>query len=176
MNTAFSEAKLKQIKLLLLDVDGVLTDGSVIYNDDTSESKVFNVKDGLGLKLLIKAGISVGLVTGRTSKALHRRCDDLGIKYVYDGVEHKAHLLDRITADTGIETKNTAFVGDDLPDIPLMKMVGFSIAVADAHDTVREHSDWVTSAPGGRGAVREVCDALLKAHGKWEEMVEEFLV
>ena len=174
MNTSTYPEKLKKIQLLLLDVDGVLTDGSIIYNDEASEIKVFNVKDGFGLKLVMSAGIKVGLVTGRTSKALHRRCCDLGIRHIYDGVQQKAQLLDKIVAETGVGADNAAFIGDDLPDLPLMKRIGLSIAVADAHELVRRHSDWVTSAPGGRGAVREVCDAMLKARGEWEKLMEQF--
>ena len=166
--------KLKAIQLLLLDVDGVLTDGSIIYSDEDSETKVFNVKDGFGLKLVMAAGIKVGLVTGRTSKALHRRCRDLGIRYIYDGVQQKAQLLDKIVTETGVAADNTAFIGDDLPDLPLMRRVCLSIAVADAHELVRDYSDWVTSAPGGRGAVREVCDALLKTRGDWEKLMAKF--
>jgi len=165
---------LKDIQLLLLDVDGVLTDGSIIYSDEDSETKVFNVKDGFGLKLIMSAGIKVGLVTGRTSKALHHRCRDLKIKYIYDGVQQKAQLLDKIVLETGVSADDTAFIGDDLPDIPLMRRIGLSIAVADAHEMVRDYSDWVTSAPGGRGAVREVCDALLKARGDWQKLMEKF--
>ena len=172
MKTKSWPDKLKEIRLLLLDVDGVLTDGSIIYSDKASETKVFNVKDGFGLKLVMQAGIKVGLVTGRTSNALHRRCLDLGIAYLYDGVQHKARLLDEIVAETGISSDNTAFVGDDLPDLPIMRRVGLSIAVADAHERVRSRADWITSAAGGRGAVREVCDALLKARGKWDEIME----
>ena len=167
--------KLKEIQMLLLDVDGVLTDGSIIYSDEGSETKVFNVKDGFGLKLAMQAGIKVGLVTGRTSKALHHRCRDLGIAYVYDGVQHKAQLLDQIVLKTGASADKMAFIGDDLPDIPIMRRVGLSIAVADAHERVRRHADWTTSAPGGRGAVREVCDALLKACGKWDQLMDKFL-
>ncbi len=174
MNTSTLSEKLKHIQLLLLDVDGVLTDGSIIYDDKANEIKVFNAKDGFGLKLVMSAGIKVGLVTGRTSKALHRRCRDLGIRYIYDGVQQKARLLDKITAETGVAADNAAFIGDDLPDLPLMKRIGLSIAVADAHELVRHHSDWVTSAPGGRGAVREVCDAMLKARGDWEKMLEQY--
>jgi len=174
MNTSILPKNLKDIQLLLLDVDGVLTDGSIIYSDEDSETKVFNVKDGYGLKLVMSTGIKVGLVTGRTSKALHRRCRDLGIKYIYDGVQQKAQLLDKIVLETGVDADNTAFIGDDLPDIPLMKRIGLSIAVADAHEMVRDYSDWITSAPGGRGAVREVCDALLKARGHWEKLMAKF--
>ena len=174
MNTSAFPEKLKEIQLLLLDVDGVLTDGSIIYSEEASEIKVFNVKDGFGLKLVMSAGIKVGLVTGRTSKALHRRCSDLGIRYIYDGVQQKAQLLDKIAAETGVGADNAAFIGDDLPDLPLMRRIGLSIAVADAHELVRHYSDWVTSAPGGRGAVREVCDALLKACGKWDELMSQY--
>ena len=174
MNTSTLPEKLKDIQLLLLDVDGVLTDGSIIYSDEDSETKVFNVKDGFGLKLVMAAGIKVGLVTGRTSKALHRRCRDLGIRYIYDGVQQKAQLLDKIVTEIGVGADNTAFIGDDLPDLPLMRCIGLPIAVADAHEMVREYSDWITSAPGGQGAVREVCDALLKARGGWEKLMEQF--
>lgn len=171
--TTLSE-KLKDLQLLLLDVDGVLTDGSIIYSDEAGETKVFNVKDGFGLKLIMGAGIKVGLVTGRTSKALDRRCRDLGIQYLYDGVQQKAQLLDQIVSETGVNAANMAFMGDDLPDLPLMRCVGLSIAVADAHDWVRDYSDWITSAPGGRGAVREVCDAILKARGNRENLMGQF--
>ena len=174
MKTTTLPEKLKVIQLLLLDVDGVLTDGGIIYSDETSETKVFNVKDGLGLKLIMDAGIKVGLVTGRTSKALHHRCRDLGIRYIWDGVQHKARLLDKIVTETLVGADNTAFIGDDIPDLPLMRRVGLSIAVADAHESVRDYSDWITSAAGGRGAVREVCDALLKARGEWQKMIEQF--
>jgi 3-deoxy-D-manno-octulosonate 8-phosphate phosphatase (KDO 8-P phosphatase) len=174
MKTITLPNKLKDIQLLLLDVDGVLTDGSIIYSGEDSETKVFNVKDGFGLKLVMAAGIKVGLVTGRTSRALHRRCRDLGIRYIYDGVQQKAPLLDKIITETGVAAANTAFIGDDLPDLPLMRRIGLSIAVADAHEVVRDYSDWITSAPGGRGAVREVCDALLKARGDWEKMMEHY--
>jgi len=166
--------KLKDIHLLLLDVDGVLTDGSIIFSDEASETKVFNAKDGFGLRLIMEFGIQVGLVTGRTSKALHRRCRDLGINYLYDGVLQKDQLLDKIVTETGVAADHTAFIGDDLPDLPLMRRVALSIAVADAHELVRGYSDWVTSAAGGRGAVREVCDALLKARGDWEKLVERY--
>ena len=174
MKTKSWPKKLMEIQMLLLDVDGVLTDGSIIYSDEGSETKVFNVKDGFGLKLAMQAGIKVGLVTGRTSKALHHRCRDLGIEMVYDGVQQKAELLDQIVLKTGVSADNMAFIGDDLPDIPIMKHVGLAIAVADAHERVRWHADWTTSTAGGRGAVREVCDALLEACGKWDELMGKY--
>ena len=166
--------ELKQIKLLLLDVDGVLTDGGIIYGDDGSEIKVFNVKDGLGLRLAMEAGIKVGIVTGRKSKALDHRCRDLGIQYLFDGVQNKAAILTKIVDQTGVDSTNTAFMGDDLPDLALMKEVGLSIAVADAHEIVRQNAHWVTSAAGGCGAVREVCEGLLTARGIWENITTRF--
>lgn len=174
MNTSAWPQNLRQIRLLLLDVDGVLTDGSIIYSDGDSETKVFNVKDGFGIKLVMSAGVEVGLVTGRTSKALQRRCRDLGIQYIYDGVQQKARLLERIVLETGVDANHTAFIGDDLPDLPLMRRIGLAIAVADAHERVRDYAAWVTAAPGGRGAVREVCDAILKARGDWDKVMEQF--
>ena len=166
--------KLKRIKLLLLDVDGVLTDGSLIYDDTGAETKVFNVKDGLGIRMLMDAGIEVGIVTGRTSRALLHRCDNLGISLVFDKVLDKTGVLEVISKEKGVEAAHIAFVGDDLVDIPLMKKVGLSVAVADAHGTVLEHADIVTAAQGGAGAVREVCEAILKAQGLWEKVLARF--
>jgi 3-deoxy-D-manno-octulosonate 8-phosphate phosphatase (KDO 8-P phosphatase) len=166
--------KLKHIQLLLLDVDGVLTDGSIIYDDDGRETKTFNSKDGFGIKLAMRAGIKVGIVTGRSSQALHHRCNNLGIKLLFDGVEDKAGMLAEIVSQSGVNAEHTAFMGDDLPDLPLMKLTGLSIAVADAHEIVRQSADWTTRAPGGRGAVREVCEALLKSRGVWDEIVARY--
>jgi len=166
--------KLKKIQLILLDVDGVLTDGSIIYNDDGRETKIFNARDGFGIRLVMQAGITVGIVTGRSSEALRHRCENLGIQYLFDGVQDKAAMLDKIVTQTGVEAEHAAFMGDDLPDLPLMKRTGLSIAVADAHELVRQKADWTTQASGGHGAVREVCEALLKAQGLWEEIVARY--
>lgn len=166
--------KLKHIKLLLLDVDGVLTDGSIIYNDNAEETKVFNVKDGLGIRLLIEAGIDVSVVTGRTSKALLHRCKNLGISYIFDGIGDKASVMDSVITQTGVLPKEIAFIGDNLPDLSLMKLVGLSIAVADAHEKLLEKADMVTSAKGGFGAVREVCETILKAQGLLENIIRRF--
>jgi 3-deoxy-D-manno-octulosonate 8-phosphate phosphatase (KDO 8-P phosphatase) len=167
--------KLKDIKLLILDVDGVLTDGSVIYNDDGLETKAFNVKDGLGIRLLMEAGIHICIATGRRSQALLHRCKDLGIEHVFDGLSDKAAILDLIIDRTGVSAGEAAFIGDDLPDLPLMRRVGLSIAVADASEIVLENADMVTLAPGGQGAVREVSETLLKAQGLWENILKRFL-
>lgn len=164
--------KLKQINLLLLDVDGVLTDGGIIFNDSGEQTKVFNSKDGLGIQILIRYGIQVGLVTARKSKALRYRCDHLGIKLVFDGVFNKASTLAQIAEETGIPPEETAFVGDDLLDLPMFRRVALGIAVADAHEAVLAKADLTTRAKGGAGAVREVCDAILKAKGLWDQVVE----
>lgn len=173
MDTAAAE-KLKGIRLLLLDVDGVLTDGSIIYNDRNEETKVFSVRDGLGIRLLMLAGIEVGIITGRASEALKHRCRNLGIDRLFDGVRDKAAVLEAIMADTGVAADKIAFVGDDLPDLSIMARVGLAVAVADAHEIVRSRADLVTRSPGGRGAVRELCESILKAQDRWEETLKRF--
>lgn len=167
-------SKLKDINLLLLDVDGVLTNGDVIYNNEKIETKVFNVKDGLGIRLLLDAGIKVGIVTARKSDALLYRCAELGIKLIYDGINDKGTVIDTVMSKTGLSPKEIAFVGDDLPDISLLKKVGASIAVADAHETVRAIVDMVTTKEGGNGAVREVCEWILYAKGYWEDIIAKW--
>jgi 3-deoxy-D-manno-octulosonate 8-phosphate phosphatase (KDO 8-P phosphatase) len=166
--------KFKTIDLLLMDVDGVLTDGSIIFHDTGGETKVFNSKDGLGITLLLKAGIQVGLVTARKSQALRNRCKDLGITLLFEGSFNKATTLGEIERKTGIPPENAAFIGDDLPDLPMFHRVGIGIAVSDAHEQVLNEADMVTSAKGGAGAVREVCDAILKSKGLWEQSVGIF--
>ncbi len=167
------QEKLRKIKALFLDVDGVLTDGSIIYSDHGSETKVFNVRDGLGIRWLIKSGFIVGIVTGRKSDALVHRCENLGIDLIFDGIKDKASALRMILDQTGMKSEEIAYMGDDIDDIPLMNRVGVSIAVADAHEVVIKTADMVTAARGGAGAVREVCEHILKAHHQWEAIIEE---
>jgi len=167
--------KLKRIKVLALDVDGVLTDGGIIYSNNGQETKVFNVKDGLGIRLLMASGIKVCVITGRRSKALYHRCRDLGITDIYDGVSNKTEAINLILEQTGFSAEEIAYVGDDLPDLPIMKQVGLPIAVADAHRAVVESANMVTSIKGGMGAIREVCEIILKAQGVWEKAIEHFL-
>lgn len=169
-----SESKLAHIKLLLLDVDGVLTDGSIYYDDKGEEIKAFNSKDGLGLRLLMKAGVQVGIVTGRKSKALQHRCENLGIDLLFENIQDKASVLNQITTRSGVGPQETAFVGDDLLDLSLFGKVCVAIAVADAHPCVLEKADMVTAAKGGAGAVREVCDAILREKGLWDEIVAQY--
>jgi 3-deoxy-D-manno-octulosonate 8-phosphate phosphatase (KDO 8-P phosphatase) len=166
--------ELKNIKLLLMDVDGVLTNGDIIYTDAGGEIKAFNVRDGLGIRLLQKAGIQVGIVTGRSSGALLHRCSDLGIELIYHGVQNKGDILEAVMAKTGLTSFEIAFVGDDAPDIALLKKVGLGIAVADAHETVKTIAHMTTQRNGGNGAVREICEWILKAKGLWEEIVHQW--
>ena len=165
--------KLKRIRLLLLDVDGVLTAGEIIYSDNGEQLKIFDVKDGLGLRLLRETGIQTGIITGRTGKALRHRCNNLGIDLIFDGVVKKSKVLETIADQTGITVEDMAFVGDDLPDIAIMKQVGLAVAVADAHESVQKTAHLTTRAAGGRGAVREVCEALLKAQDRWEPIMNK---
>jgi len=167
--------KLASVDLLIMDVDGVLTQGEVIYKDDGGQIKIFNVKDGLGLRLLMDAGVRAAIVTGRSAGALEARVNDLGIPFLFHGVSDKAAALDKVVEQSGIPAERMAFIGDDLPDLPIMKRVGLSIAVADAADEVKDRAELTTTHLGGKGAVRETCEAILKAKGLWEEAVERYL-
>ncbi len=165
--------RLKKIRVLLLDVDGVLTAGEIIYSDRGEQLKVFNVKDGVGIRMLKAAGLQVGIITGRTGQALRHRCQNLGIDLVFDGIRDKTMVLRDLVAQTGIAEEQIAFIGDDLPDLAIMKKAGAAIAVADAHDLVKQAAHMTTQAGGGRGAVREACEAILKAQGNWDTLIQE---
>ncbi|WP_022668505.1 KdsC family phosphatase [Desulfospira joergensenii] len=166
---------LENIKLLLLDVDGVLTDGTITYSDSGEQIKSFNSRDGLGLRLLMKAGIRAGIITGRASEALLHRCRNLKIDLIFDGVRDKALALETVMEQTGIQADEIAFMGDDLIDLPAMIRVGAPITVYDAPPEVKERARMVTRARGGKGAVREVCEAILKARGLWDTALEPFI-
>ncbi len=166
--------KLKSIKLLILDVDGVLTDGRVIYTDSGEEIKRFNVQDGHGLKLLMRSGIEVALLTGRESKAVLHRARDLGIEAVYQKALNKIEVYESILREKGLTDKEVGFVGDDLVDLPVLRKVGFSAAVPDAVPEVKEIVDYITTNKGGEGAVREVCELLLKAQDTWTTVTERY--
>jgi 3-deoxy-D-manno-octulosonate 8-phosphate phosphatase (KDO 8-P phosphatase) len=172
--TPENEKRLKNIRALFFDVDGVLTDGSIIYGNSSEDIKIFNVKDGLGIRLLMGEGIKVGIVTGRRSGALVHRCNNLGINLLFDGVKNKAALVEPIAEATGVPAEQTAFVGDDLPDIALMRMVGLSIAVADAESAVINAAQAVTLSKGGHGVAREICETILTARGDWEKILDRF--
>lgn len=165
---------LSKIQLLLLDVDGVLTDGRIVFDDQGRESKAFDVKDGHGLKLVQRAGIRVGIITGRQSPVVARRAAELGIDLVYQGAKDKRIPFREILDRLGLEPDQIAYVGDDLVDLPILLQVGFAATVADAVEEVRSRVDLVATRPGGRGAVREICDYLLKNAGLWESVTERY--
>ncbi|MDA8413369.1 MAG: phenylphosphate carboxylase subunit delta [Desulfobacteraceae bacterium] len=166
--------KLKNIRLLLLDVDGVMTDGGIIYDASGLETKRFNVKDGHGIKMLQRHGIEVGIITGRTSIVVDNRARELGISLVYQGALKKLDIYEDIKLKTGLEDYQIAYMGDDVIDVPVLRRVGFSAAPPDALFEVRAVVDYVTTYGGGCGAVREVCDHLLKACGAWDEVVARY--
>ncbi len=173
MDAALSE-KLKTIALVVLDVDGVLTDGKIIIDDLGNESKHFHVRDGHGLKLLMRGGVDVALLTGRTSEVVNHRARDLGITIVRQGVKDKAQVLSEMLAEKNISRDRVAYVGDDIVDVPAFRMVGFSAAVADAPGYVKAHADYITEKKGGDGAVREICEMILKAQGTWGAVTERY--
>jgi len=166
--------KLTDIRLLLLDVDGVMTDGGIIYDGNGLETKVFNVKDGHGIKMLQRYGIEVGIITGRTSKVVDFRAKELGIDLVYQGALKKLDSYCHVKEKTGLTDSQIAYVGDDIIDVPVMRRVAFAAAPADALVEARTAAHYVTSCGGGRGAVREVCDLVLKGRGLWSEVAARY--
>lgn len=170
-------SKAKQISVLLMDVDGTLTDGSVTLastpDNHALEVKTFDAHDGQGLTLAVTAGMRTGVITGRSSAALRRRCKELDIEFVYEKQGHKIAAYEDVLRKTGAKESEVAFLGDDLPDLTIMRRVGLAVAVADAAPEVRHAADYRTKAPGGKGAAREVVELILKAKGIWEEMIEK---
>lgn len=167
-------ADLTKIKLLLLDVDGVMTDGRIIYGNDGEEVKAFDVKDGHGLKLIQRAGIKVGIITGRQSRIVEKRAAELGIDIVYQGAKVKLEPFQEILEKLSLSPEEIAYVGDDVVDLPVMRKVGFAATVADAVEDVKPYADMVTTRCGGRGAVREICDFILKESGRWAEVAQRY--
>lgn len=166
--------KLADIRLLLLDVDGVMTDGRIIYDGNGLETKFFNVKDGHGIKMLQRHGVEVGIITGRTSVVVDIRAKELGIALVYQGSLKKLESYNDVKLKTGLTDKQIAYMGDDVVDVPVMRRAGFSAAPPDSLPDVLAVADYVSSRGGGRGAVREVCDLILKGRGVWNEVVERY--
>src|SRR5215475_1460115 len=166
-------SRARQIKLLLLDCDGVLTDGGLHYTFDGKHvlegAKVFHIHDGLGLKLAREAGLKLGIISGRVSPALTARSRELQIEHLRQGVDDKLYVYEQIKTAEGFADDRIAYIGDDLPDLPLMRRVGLAIAVADAVDEIRECAHFVTNKPGGRGAAREAIELILKAQDKWRD-------
>lgn len=168
------EERIKKIRLLLLDVDGVLTDGRIIYDNRGVESKAFDVKDGHGIKLLQRAGIRVGIITGRQSEVVRLRAEELGIEILYQGAKDKLVPYRDILEGLGLNDDEVAYVGDDLVDLPILRRVGLAVTVADAVEEVKPHVHHVTERAGGRGAVREVCDLILKGSGAWASVTDRY--
>lgn len=154
-----------EVRLVAFDVDGVFTDGRFYLSNDGVESKAFNTQDGFGIRQLLGAGIAVAVISGRTSNAVANRMSELGVQHIIQGCPDKVAALDEIIAGLGVTAVECVYVGDDIPDLPLLDHVGFSIAVANAVPRVRECCDYTTSAAGGSGAVREVCELILLARG-----------
>lgn len=161
----------KSIRMILSDVDGVLTDGSIVIDNAGVETKSFFVRDGLGIKLWQRAGFRFGLVTARNSQIVKLRAAELGIELVRQGSQEKLPVARELFQQTGLTPQEVCYIGDDLPDLPVMWEVGLSVAVADAASEVRAAATWVTNAPGGRGAVRELVERLLRGKGMWDQFV-----
>ncbi len=169
-------ARAKPLKLVLFDVDGVLTDGHLIFGDDGQEYKAFNSRDGHGLKMLGRSGIEVGIITGRTSKLVERRAADLGVRHLYQGYEEKLPVCERLLNDLGYGWEHVAFVGDDVVDLPVLLHVGLGIAVHNSHWLVAKHAHWITPSMGGQGAARDVCELVMHAQGTYTEQMQMYLL
>ncbi|MDH3947972.1 MAG: 3-deoxy-manno-octulosonate-8-phosphatase KdsC [Gammaproteobacteria bacterium] len=169
-------AKAAQIKLVVFDVDGVLTDGSLFIGDDGQEYKAFHSRDGLGMKLLRKSGVEIGIITARTSDVVKHRMENLDIEHVYQGRLEKLPALQELLAKLGLSFEQTAYVGDDVVDLPVMRQVGLAIAVQDAHPLAKQHAHWQTPHGGGRGAARDVCELILEAQNTLDTQLKPYLL
>jgi 3-deoxy-D-manno-octulosonate 8-phosphate phosphatase (KDO 8-P phosphatase) len=168
------QVKASSIRLMLFDVDGVLTDGAVLMHSDGSESKNFHIRDGAALVWAQRAGLTVGLLSARTSGATAHRAAQLGIRIVSQGVARKTEAYDAILRQAGLEDPAVAYMGDDLLDLPVLARVGLSAAPADGAAEVRARVDWVSPSGGGRGAVRELIELVLRAQGRWDDVVQQY--
>ncbi|MBF0475305.1 MAG: HAD-IIIA family hydrolase [Deltaproteobacteria bacterium] len=167
-------ARAKNVAMLILDVDGVMTDGGIIINDLGVESKRFDVRDGHGLKMLLRAGIDVALITGRESQVVAKRAEELGINWVFQGIKNKLPCYEQLLAEKGLKSDQVGYVGDDVVDIPVLKRVGLAVAVPGAHEVVAQYAHYITQAREGNGAVREVCELLLYARDLWQEAMSRY--
>ena len=175
MDEAEIQRRAARVKLLLLDCDGVLTDGRIWILENGEDQKAFHTRDGLGIDLLHRAGLKSGIISGRISTALERRAQSLGVSYLWQGRDDKRAAFVDTLAQAQVTGDEVAFVGDDLTDLPLMVQAGFAVAVADAVAEVKAHAHYVTTLKGGKGAVREVVELILKAQGRWDDLVKSFL-
>ncbi|MES9993466.1 MAG: 3-deoxy-manno-octulosonate-8-phosphatase KdsC [Candidatus Thiodiazotropha sp.] len=168
-------AKASGVKLVIFDVDGVLTDGSLYLGDDGQEYKSFNSKDGHGMKMLQKSGVVIGIITGRTSEVVRIRMQSLGIEHVYQGKHDKLPAYEELRDKLSLTDAEIAYVGDDVVDLPIMRRVGLAIAVNDAHPFVVQHAHWQTPHNGGQGAARDVCEMVLEAQGNLKTELDSYL-
>lgn len=164
-----------EIRMLVLDVDGVLTDGKLYFDHAGNEMKAFNTRDGMGMKALQRAGIEVAVITGRKSKAVAHRMAQLGIQHVYQGREDKLEAFLELLEMTGLDAEQVCFAGDDWIDLPVLMRVGLAVSVADAEEHVRQQAHWITQRNGGDGAVREICNLILSAQEKEQTILDEIL-
>lgn len=169
------QQKAARIRLVIFDVDGVLTDGSLYLGDDGQEYKAFNSKDGLGMKLLQSTGVEIAVITARTSQVVALRMQSLGIHHLYQGRQDKFPAFQELLGKLGLVPDQVAYVGDDLLDLPIMGQVGLAITVQDANHEVVERVHWQTRSRGGRGAAREVCELLMNAQGTWQKVLQRFV-
>ena len=167
--------KARLIELLIVDIDGVLTDGGLQFDNNGEEYKTFNSLDGHGIRMLLECGLEVAVITGRESAIVKHRMGDLGVKRLFQGYRDKRPAFAQLLKDTGFDAQKVAYIGDDLPDLAVMTQVGFAIAVQNAHSFVKQHCDWVTSATGGKGAVREATDFILQAKSLLDAKQESYL-
>lgn len=168
------EARLKNISLVLSDVDGVLTDGGIVFNNQGIEAKKFHIRDGMGIKLWQRAGHKFGLITGRSSHIVQVRAGELGIEIVRQGFEEKLVVVRETISELGVQPQQVCFIGDDLPDLPVLKHVGLAVAVADAAADVRDAAHLITNCRGGEGAVRELLERILRSQGRWGELIQRY--
>ena len=169
------DARARAVKMVLMDADGVLTDGKIVFLSGGSEAKMFDSKDGVGIKLAQRAGLKTGVISGRESEALLRRCEELGMDEIHQRVNEKLAAYEEIIARLGLSDAECCFIGDDLVDAPILKRVGLPVSVADGHPALEPIVAYVTDRHGGFGAVREVIDLVIKAQGKWDEVVGRYL-
>jgi YrbI family 3-deoxy-D-manno-octulosonate 8-phosphate phosphatase len=168
------EQRCQQIELVLADVDGVLTGGHIIFNNQGIETKQFHIRDGMGIKLWQRAGYKFGLITGRSSHIVKIRAAELNVEIVRQTAEDKLPVAQEIFSQLGLEPRQACYIGDDLPDLPVMRVVGLSVAVADACPEVRQAAHYVTELAGGHGAVRETLEVILKAQRRWNDLIQKY--
>jgi 3-deoxy-D-manno-octulosonate 8-phosphate phosphatase (KDO 8-P phosphatase) len=168
-------ARAAQIELVVFDVDGVLTDGTLFVGDDGQEYKAFHSRDGFGIKLLKDSGVQIGVITARSSQVVKHRMENLGVEHVYQGRLEKLPAFEELVASLGLGLEQTAYVGDDVIDLPVLRRAGLAIAVQDAHPLAKQHAHWQTPHGGGRGAARDVCELILEARGTLDAQLSKYL-